>query len=480
MTRVLFVAVMLAVLPTGSRAAETVVRLNVQPMAAPKPALKYLLLPEVRELKVGNPVQWYIRCFQEQRNFFGKAGMLERARYRSMSLAELRGKLVNYGGGALRQADWGARLDTPDWEVLDRVQTEGTSLRLAELEPLHELGVALQVRFRGANADRRFDDAITTAKTMLTLSRHLGKCPAGSAGRLGLSIANLAFDSVEEMFQQPGCPNLYWALTDLACPLVELRKGLQGDGVRATTDLRRLRQDPMSETEIEEIVSRLSGTIGLARERAGLPPRNLRAMLRAAVKDAEKVRDARARLIQAGRKEEPQRVLSTTETFLEAARRLAGQQIFVIEVGKLSPAQVLLLDEKRAYEEQRDERLKLLALAPWQIARLSGKETNHGGSGFFTDLLPDVVKIRKAQARLEQRVALLRHVEALRIYAAAHDGKLPATLADCAVPLPDDPFTGKPFRYEVGGKVVHLRGGPAGDRAKNATGEVHYEVTIVK
>ena len=29
--------------------------------------------------------------------------------------------------------------------------------------------------------------------------------------------------------QQPKCPNLYWALTDLPSPLVDLRKGVQGE-----------------------------------------------------------------------------------------------------------------------------------------------------------------------------------------------------------------------------------------------------------
>jgi hypothetical protein len=46
------------------------------------------------------------------------------------------------------------------------------------------------------------------------------------------------------------------------------------------------------------------------------------------------------------------------------------------------------------------------------------------------------------------------------------------------VPLPDDPFTGKPYRYEVAEKVAHLRGGPSSDKAKSSAGEVHYEVTV--
>jgi len=39
-------------------AAEPAARLTVSPAAVPKPALKYQLLPEVRELKPGNATQW--------------------------------------------------------------------------------------------------------------------------------------------------------------------------------------------------------------------------------------------------------------------------------------------------------------------------------------------------------------------------------------------------------------------------------------
>src|SRR6266404_8002798 len=165
MLRMLFTILALAALPLASGAEE---------MAAPKPALKYLLLPEVRELNPGNPVQWYVRCFQEQRNFFyGKEGVAERSNYLSMPLAELpAAKLRNYGGGALTQADWAARLDAPDWQVLQRVQTDGLDLATPELRSLRVLGLALRVRFRGQVAGRYFDDAIVTAKTMFALARH--------------------------------------------------------------------------------------------------------------------------------------------------------------------------------------------------------------------------------------------------------------------------------------------------------------------
>ena len=45
------------------------IKLSVVPAAAPEPALKYLLLPELREMKPGNPVQGYLRCYLERYRF---------------------------------------------------------------------------------------------------------------------------------------------------------------------------------------------------------------------------------------------------------------------------------------------------------------------------------------------------------------------------------------------------------------------------
>src|SRR3954447_12555356 len=62
---------------------ETRIRLRVRPAAgpgagprlplfsaAPVPALRYLLLPEHRELNPGNPCFGYSKCFLEQQRFF--------------------------------------------------------------------------------------------------------------------------------------------------------------------------------------------------------------------------------------------------------------------------------------------------------------------------------------------------------------------------------------------------------------------------
>src|SRR5262245_9433916 len=99
MTCALFAAVALVALPADALTGAAVVRLNVRAMPAPKPALKYQLLPDLRELKAGNPAQGYLKCFAEQRNFFfSKESVAQRDRYLTVPLAELPAKeLREYG-----------------------------------------------------------------------------------------------------------------------------------------------------------------------------------------------------------------------------------------------------------------------------------------------------------------------------------------------------------------------------------------------
>jgi hypothetical protein len=195
--------------------------------------------------------------------------------------------------------------------------------------------------------------------------------------------------------------------------------------------------------------------LSFAREQAGLPPRGLRPLLQARARDQAKVGAARRRLVE------------------------SGYQSKLVD--QLRPIQVILLDEKRDYEVQRDERMKLLALPLWQIDECDGSQAGESSrDGLLADLLPPIVKLRRAQGALERQIALLRHVEALRLHAAGHDGKLPAKLSDIAVPLPDDPLTGKPFVYAMEGADAHLRGGSPQGEDSRARSDVHYVVTLLK
>jgi hypothetical protein len=158
---------------------ETLIRLTVAPAAVPRPALRYVLLPELKEMYPGNPVQGYLKCFMEQeRFFFDKESFHRREKLRVMPLKELPAReLQDYGGFALKQADRAARLDNPDWQVLDSLKADGIGVMVPEVQSLRTLAAALKVRHRAEVTLGRFDDAIGTAKTLFAMSRHLGEHP---------------------------------------------------------------------------------------------------------------------------------------------------------------------------------------------------------------------------------------------------------------------------------------------------------------
>ena len=71
-------------------APETVIKLSVTPAPEPAPALRYLLLPDLKEMNPGNPIQGYLRCFAGQQNFFfSKEACERREKLQEMPLKEL-------------------------------------------------------------------------------------------------------------------------------------------------------------------------------------------------------------------------------------------------------------------------------------------------------------------------------------------------------------------------------------------------------
>jgi len=72
-------------------------------------------------------------------------------------------------------------------------------------------------------------------------------------------------------------------------------------------------------------------------------------------------------------------------------------------------------------------------------------------------MLPAIGSCIQRVAESQRGVAALRTIEAIRAYAAEHDGKLPASLdAIQGLPVPTNPVTGKAFPYRLEGKTAVL------------------------
>ena len=435
------------------------------------PALRYTLLPTLRDARSGNQIAGFYKCFMEQHNLFRDKEVNEkREAWLVAPIEELRGveELKGYGGLAVKQAQRAARMESVNWQIVDDLREDGMYLLLPDLQQLRELARVLRLRTRGEIARGEFPAAVETIQAHLALARTLNEHPTLIGSLVGIAIAASALTSVEEFIAAPGAPNLFWALADLPAPLFDLRKAAQGERVFFTRELETLvdRVNPMTEVQIGKAVMKVTEFVDAATLQTALAP-------------AKGKVDPPA----------PQPVRKTVSTYLgeraadpklvaEARARLMPRPPTRDErVEAFPPMQVILLDEVNKFEASRDDVLKWLTIPHWQIPAGAEKQTTPGA---FAPLGPSVLKVSIAKARIEQQIGMLRVVEAVRAHAAANGGRLPGSFDEVRLPLAVDPFSGKAFGYQLADGMASVRGTPPADRKDDATLNRVYEMTLRK
>ena len=88
-------------------------------------------------------------------------------------------------------------------------------------------------------------------------------------------------------------------------------------------------------------------------------------------------------------------------------------------------------------------------------------------------------RVRLNSARLDNHVNALQVVEAIRHYAATHDGQLPQALSDISdIEVPNDKISGKAFEYRRTASGATLKSAiPEGLKERHA---IHYEIVLKK
>jgi hypothetical protein len=427
-----------------------IVPLNVSPSAEPKPALKYLLLPDARDLNPGNQIPAFYKCFMEQHNFYRtKESIDQREKWASAPLQELalEKALIGYGGTSTRQADYAARLESADWATLSQLKVEGIFLLIPDVQQLRELAQVLKVKVRGEIARREFDNAIYTIQTMLSLARSFESHPTLIGYLVGLAIEGIALDVLEEFVQQPAAPNLFWALTDLPNPIISIRNGMAGERVWLIKDFDVLGQhEPLSAAELNKLVILMNKYV-----------------------EKDKKQTAKEFYLAKG----------ADENLLKAAaERLTNLGYPKDKLAKFSQLHVMMADDFMQYRILRDDLMKWTTVPIAQIPTdaLAIKKVD----GILTEFIPHIAKVKQAQARLQQRCDLLRIEEAIRAYAAVNVNKLPGSLDQIKLPLPIDPISGKSYRYESKDGKASIRGTAPADRVNDRSFNRVLEISIQK
>lgn len=410
----------------------------LHPAAAPIPALKYPLLPELRDTIPGNAVTHYhqavtilMKDVRPENDWF-----YDVREWQTMPLKELPRQVVNdflkKCETTFTEFEAGARSEQCDWGLTQELRKKGSAELSIDVRGTHAIVMFLAVRARYEMAEGRLEKAARTLQTGFVVARHLAEYPTLDSAFDAIDCSSLMVTQLEEFVQQPGAPNLYWSLTDLPRPFIDLRKAMQGERVgvfgmfpgmaEAAADLN---AKPFTPEQVEKALRFLGDDNNdLLR---GTDKAQLALDLAPHHKAAKKI------LIDQGRPK--------------------------VLVDAMPDFQVGLLVGLRYYDQILDEYLKLETL-PYNEACLRMEETtkrvNELVEGTDAPVIPlpklfllGVTHMYPFRARIDRRIAVLRCVEAVRLY-AAHDGKLPPSLEEIKdVPVPLDPVTGKAFVYLV-------------------------------
>ncbi len=170
----------------------------------------------------------------------------------------------------------------------------------------------------------------------------------------------------------------------------------------------------------------------------------------------------------------------------EAKRAFVASGMSAERVEAMPAVQVVAIHSYRAYEERRDNLVKWMSIPYYQVHR--GIDAAEKGAyadpplGFpFVAILPALRSIFVVQVRVDREFAAIRTIEAVRCYAASHDGSLPPSLeALTETPAPRDPATGGPFTYAVDDAGFTLTAAPPPGMENVPQYAVNYEVKVAR
>lgn len=422
---------------------------TISPMDAPAPAFKYRLFPLEWERKDGNAVPIFLRLAHEQsdaaRKTWTEAPLpWNQVPIEQIPLAQAREFLRRFQH-FFRQFDLGARRKTAEWNyTLD--QGSVVDLLMPDVQWMRGYVPMMVLRARVKAAEGDFAATAHALETGFAFSRHVASAPTLISGLVAVSCARQFADATLDVIERPGSPNLYWALTVLPRPLIDLRNAWDFE-------------QRFFETEFPDLLD-------LNRPRTPAQWDDMLKRLRTRMKELEATmaddsNKPAAPIPGTG----PDDSAGQSPDLARAREFLAKRSGFDADaVRAMPPAQALVLYLSGMLHEIRDQQFTAVYLPYPQAVRQIRRAVESTKSAPETEAtriiriwLPSIEKVLTAQAGLDRRIAALRTIEALRMYAARHNGQLPDSLARITeVPVPLDPGTGAPFDYRTAGATATL------------------------
>ena len=439
------------------------VKMTIYPAGEPSPALKYSLLPEFLERKPGNALLHYYLALQSMPPGEQVAEFLDVADEWEMQLPQKEAienltNSINKYNQAFEHMAAGALRERCDWELPIREPGifEMTIPTLSRFRTLSSR-LATRVKLQAFNQD--YEAALESLQTGLSYAQHMSQGRTLIHDLVGHGIAGIMLQSTEQFVQGPEAPNLYWALSGLPRPFIDIRYAIGVERVLLQIEfleLRNIESLNLTNQQILDIYKQLFAFSNLSEQQIVLYQKQFE-------------------------------TIKESKVYLEAKKNLIEQGFAEENVESMEALQIVFKYQFTEYVNMRDEMFKWFNMPFWQ-ARDHLKEMEQEleeklkheedfWSNSFYKLLPALGRAYFFMAKLDRHISMLRCVEAVRMYAADHEGQAPNALSDImAVPIPIDPVTGEEFVYKVEGNLVIIEGpAPAGEEVEEG---FRYEITI--
>jgi len=317
---------------------------------------------------------------------------------------------------------------------------------MPELGRFRQFARTIALKARVEMAQGKLDEALNTIRVGVSLARHLAEGPTIIQSLVGAAILSLMHYQIDVLVSLPGAPSLYWPLTDLGTPVLSFDRSIATEKHFLESELKELLAIHSGEMAPDAAVAAWRAFAmrfdhSLPRDRPPSSDELFRWSAKSAVEMSTAYPAAREYLL---------------------TRNYTGAQIDAMPVTYVSIRHLLA-----EYLVWREELFKWTNIPYWQATpgferawRSLESSAVLNRSQVLADFIPPIAHNMTSWAGCERRTALLRCVEAVRLYAASNEGKLPASLDDTAsiAPCPMDPVTGRAFDYRVEGDSALISG----------------------
>jgi hypothetical protein len=406
--------------------------------APPTPAMKYTLLFPFADRRPGNAAPLYadaVMLMGAGANETAQKALDAREAKDLKAFAKLADSLELKT--MFDELDDAGRRMYCDWEP--PIRERGALTLLPHLQQLrHGLGKVVRVRALRQIDQGKLDDALLTLRLGYEIANSITE-PVLISALVAAGNVRWQNDVTAELMSHPQSPNLYWALVNLPTTQTVLRRAWYGES---------------------SWIYICSPTLGRYRAGESLSAEQWRRTM------TDDLAPQRENYRATMHREPPDPVRDATPENLGAAREAyaVAHELTAEQAAKVDPAIVLGEWYFQTWRATNDEIARCNGLPYWEIlprasahrddmAKLSATQP----ANVFLGMLSDFSKIVLTFARTDRQLAGLTAVEAIRSYAAANGGKLPAQLEDVKdTPVPPNPMTGKPFEYHVEGDTATL------------------------